>query len=80
MVGYQINDDLEGSCHGLNEAMSRYFPRGTEETHWKTSVRIARVLTEIRIEHLSNRNLERYGYAGPFVTCQQSPAYAVCLV
>jgi hypothetical protein len=48
---WRIGEDLYGSSHDLLGVLSWHFYGGTEENHEK-SVRIARVLAEIRTKHL----------------------------
>jgi hypothetical protein len=56
MAELSVNKELETvwkeAITAKLEAMSRHWPGGTKETHEKTLARIARVLAQIRTEHL----------------------------
>jgi hypothetical protein len=62
-----IGKDLERRGRGLNEALSRNFPAGTEKGEEKTSLTITGVSAEIRTEYHPNMTLEHYHYANPIV-------------
>jgi hypothetical protein len=61
MVGQLMDDDLEGSSHGLTEALSWHFSGGIKKPH-RTAVRTASVPTKIAKEHLPDTSLESYHY------------------
>jgi hypothetical protein len=53
---------LEGKYHGIIEIIAQNLPGGNDDKG-RTSLSIACVSEEIRIEYLPNMNLERYHYA-----------------
>jgi hypothetical protein len=60
MIDGRIVEDLEGSGSDLILVLSQNLPRRTDKKAWKTAVRIAGVLAEIRTEHPPNPSQQLY--------------------
>jgi hypothetical protein len=60
MYEWWLGMNLEESGRGLTELLSRHMLGGSEETHEKTSNRVAIVPAEIRTDLLPNTSLDHY--------------------